>query len=150
VLIATLCGVPAVAVIDAGGAERFVKLKLAGPIVPAFAATVYGPPAVLFAVNVGAVATPLALVVTVAVPLPPANVPLAPFVAAVTVNVTETPLTPFPPLSATVACKEANAVLIATLCEPPLVAAMAAAAPALLVRENAAPVVTPLTVAFTV
>lgn len=115
VLIATLCGVPAEAVMDAGGAERFVKLKLAGPIVPALAATVYGPPEMLLEVNIGAVARPLASVVTIAEAPPPAKVPLAPLVAAVTVKVTETPLTPFPPLSFTVACKEANAVLIATL-----------------------------------
>jgi hypothetical protein len=53
--------------------------------------------------NVGAVATPLAPVVTVAEEALPVKDPLAPLAAAVAVNVTETPLTPFPPLSVTVA-----------------------------------------------
>jgi len=101
-------------------------------------------------VKVGAVALPLASVETVAVVAPPANVALAPFAAAVTVNVTETPLTPLPPLSTTVATREANAVLMATLCEAPLVAVMVAAAPALLVKVKAADVETPVTLAFTV
>lgn len=152
-LIGVLCPEPVVARMDAGGAERFVRLKFAGPIDPAFAATVYGTPAMLLAVNVGAVAIPFAPVVTIAVvpPLvPPVNVPLAPPVAAVTVNVTETPLTPLPPLSVTVACKAAKAVLMAALCDAPPVAAIAAAAPTLLVIENAAGVPAPVTVAFTV
>jgi hypothetical protein len=58
---------------------------------------------VLLAVNVGAVATPSAPVVTVAEEALPVKDPLAPLAAAVAVNVTETPLTPFPPLSVTVA-----------------------------------------------
>jgi hypothetical protein len=103
VLIVTLCPDPAVTVIEAGGALRFVREKFAGPIAPALAATVYGPPGVLLAVNVGAVATPLAPVVTVAEEALPVKDPLAPLAAAVAVNVTETPLTPFPPLSVTVA-----------------------------------------------
>lgn len=149
-LIETLCPDPVVAAMDAGGAERFVRLKFAGPIAPALAATVKGPPDVLLAVKVGAVATPFAAVVTVAEVTPPVKVPLAPPTAAVIVKVTDTPLTPLPPLSATVTCKVANAVFMATLCVAPPVAVMVAAAPALLVSENAAGVTTPTAVALTV
>jgi hypothetical protein len=105
---------PTNAVIDAAAPVRFVKLKLA-VTEPAFAVTVYGPPAVLLAVNVGAVATPLALVITVAVtPVPgAANVPLAPLDGAV--KVTDTPSNGFELLSFTVTESAVNAVLIATL-----------------------------------
>jgi hypothetical protein len=54
------------------------------------AITVYDP-AVVFAVNAGEVATPLELVVAVAVFVAPANVPLAPVAGAA--NVTAAPLT---------------------------------------------------------
>jgi len=82
---------------------------------------------VLLAVNVAAVATPLALVV--AVLTPPAKVPLAPLVGAA--NVTTTPLTGLFEESRTVACSAvANAVLMATLWGVPAVAAMLAGAPA--------------------
>jgi hypothetical protein len=113
---AMLWGVPAVAVTDAGGPDRFVRAKLTAESVPATAVTLYGPPAVLFAVNAGAVATPLVLVVAVAVSppfVPPANVPLGPLDGAV--NVTITPLNGRELLSFTVAWREANARLIATL-----------------------------------
>ncbi len=80
----------------------FVRLKFAEPLIPEVVAlTVYGPPAVVLAVNVDAVASPLELVVTthsLAEGLPPeqvANVPEAPEVGAV--NVTLTPGTPVPP-----------------------------------------------------
>jgi hypothetical protein len=75
-------------------------------------------PGVVFAVNTGEVATPLALVV--AVLTPPANVPLAP-VCAGAVKVTVTPLVGVPPV-VTVACSGVNAVLTATLCGVPPVA----------------------------
>jgi len=39
VLIAMLCGVPAVAVMEAAAPARFVRAKLAGPIAPAAAVT---------------------------------------------------------------------------------------------------------------
>ena len=39
VLIAVLCGVPEVAAMEAGGADRFVRLKFAGPIPVAVAVT---------------------------------------------------------------------------------------------------------------
>ena len=72
----------------------------------------------LLAVNDGAVATPLAFVVTVALAL---NVPPAPLAGAA--NITLAPLTGFPPLSFTVACRAvANAVPMVALCGVPAVA----------------------------
>jgi hypothetical protein len=97
-------------------------------IVPTFALTVY-PPVVPLAVNTGAVATPEALVVTIAVLDPPANVPLAPLAGAV--KVTVAPETAFPNASVTVAARlVAKAVWMAALCGVPAVAVIAAAAPA--------------------
>jgi hypothetical protein len=124
VLTVVLCGVPLVAVIEAGAPTVFVRLKLAVVDTPvADAVTVYGPPTVAFAVNVVEVATPLALVVAVVVFVPFAKVPLAPVMGAV--NVTVTPLTGVEPLSRTVATSgAANAVLTAALCGVPLVAAI--------------------------
>jgi len=105
----------------------------------------------LFAVKVGAEATPLALVVAVAVSppfVPPVKVPLAPVEGAV--NVTVVPLTRFPSTSFTVAVRLApKALLIVALCGVPEVAAMVAGAPALLVREKEAFVDTPVTEAVT-
>src|SRR5690348_14605777 len=108
-------------------AARFVNEKFAGVATPAtVAVTVYGPPAVLFAVKVAEVATPLAFVV--AVFAPPANVPLAPLPGAV--NVTTTPLTGLLPASLTVTCNgNANDVLTVALCGVPLVAVMLAGPP---------------------
>src|SRR4029077_20804965 len=92
------------------------------------AATLYEP-AVVFAVKAVAVATPLALVFTLTVLTPPANVPLAPLAGAV--NVTEAPETGLPPLSFTVACRAvANAALTVALCGVPAVAVMVAGTPA--------------------
>jgi hypothetical protein len=72
------------------------------------------------AVRVGAVATPLLLVVAVAVN-EPLKLALAPEPGAV--NVTVTPLTGLLDASRTVACRAvANAVLIAVLCGVPAVA----------------------------
>ena len=73
----------------AGAAARLVSEKFAEVAPVALATTLYGPPAVAFAVKIADVATPAALVV--AVFIPPANVPLAPLVGAV--NVSVTPLT---------------------------------------------------------
>jgi hypothetical protein len=103
---------------------------------------------VLFAVNVGAIAVPVASVVAVAVVLPPVNVPLAPLPGAV--NVTTTPLRALPPLSFTTAFKGAKAVLITTLCGVPDTGVTLAGAPARFVKEKLAAVATPDTVAFTV
>jgi len=85
VLTAALCGVPALLTMLASAPGVLVIEKLAGATPLTVAVTVYEP-AVVFAVNAGAVATPLALVVTVA--LAP-NVPEAPEPGAV--NVTLTP-----------------------------------------------------------
>src|SRR5215467_16383202 len=111
-----------------------VSEKLAGVETPETeAVTVYGPPAMLLAVKTGAVATPCALVV--AVLTPPAKLPLAPLEGAV--NVTVTPETALPPASFTVATRGAgNAVAIVVLWGVPLVAAMLAADPALLLNEK--------------
>ena len=100
------------------------------------------------AVRVGAVATPLLLVVAVAVN-EPLKLALAPEPGAV--NVTVTPLTGLFDASRTVACRAvANAVLIAVLCGVPAVALTVAAIPAVLVRLKLAGVATPLTDAVTV
>jgi hypothetical protein len=99
------------------------------------------------AVSVGAVATPLLLVVAVAV-ADPLNFALAPLLGAV--KVTVTPLTRFPPLSFTVACRAvANAVLMVMLCGVPALAVTLAGAPTLLVKLKLAAVPTPDTLAVT-
>src|ERR1700724_3561809 len=128
-----------------GGGAGFVNEKFADVAPVALATTLYGPPAVAFAVNVADVAPPLAFVV--AVFSPPAKVPLAPLVGAV--NVTTTPLTGLFPASVTVATKGApKAVLIAALCPDPLVTATLAAGPTLFVREKL-PEVAPVALATT-
>src|SRR5439155_13624171 len=88
VLTVALCGVPAVGMMLAGEPARLVSEKFAEVAPVALATTLYGPPAVAFAVNTADVATPL---VVVAAFTPPAKVPLAPLPGAV--NVTTTPLT---------------------------------------------------------
>jgi hypothetical protein len=146
VLIAVLCPDPLVTTTLAAGPTVFVSEKLAEVEPVALATTLYGPPAVAFAVNVAEVATPLAFVV--AVFTPPANVPLAPLVGAV--NVTNTPLTGLFPASVAVATKGAtNAVLIAVLCPDPLVTTTLAAGPTLFVSAKLAGVATPETEAAT-
>jgi len=81
-----------------------------------------------FAVNAGAVATPLAFVVTVAVVEPPANVPLAPLAGAV--NVTATPPSRLLLASFTVAASVvAKLVFTVALCGVPEVAVMLAGGP---------------------
>jgi hypothetical protein len=78
------------------------------------------------AVNAGAVATPLLLVVAVALATPAAKLPLGPLAGAV--NVTIAPLTGLLFASFTVACSAvANAVLTVALCGVPAVAVMLAA-----------------------
>jgi hypothetical protein len=77
------------------------------------------------AVKVDEVATPLALVVSVSVLVPPANVPLAP--VAGPVKTTNAPLTGDPPMLTVATKGAAKAVLRAALCGVPLVAAIASA-----------------------
>src|SRR5713226_3093111 len=121
----------------AGAPARLVREKFAEVAPVALATTLYGPPAVAFAVNVADVAIPLAFVV--AVFTPPANVPLAPLPGAV--KVTATPLTGLFPASVTVATKGApKAVLIAALCPEPLVTTTLAGAAARFVNEKFAEV----------
>lgn len=88
-MIRTVCGVPAVAVMDAGAAV-FVRLNAPTVPIPGTVAFTTNAPAEELAVNTGAVATPLALVFAVAVNDPPANVPVGPDVKGA-VNVTVTP-----------------------------------------------------------
>jgi len=131
VLTTALCGVPAVAAMLAAEPAVLVRLKLAGVVTPATVAITVKLPADAFAVNAGAVATPLALVTAVAVAEAP-NLPLAPLPGAV--NVTVTPLNGLLLASFTVACSAvAYTLLIAALCGVPAVAVMLAAEPPLLV-----------------
>ena len=74
------------------------------------------------AVNAVEVATPLALVVSVSVVVPFANVPLAPDGGAV--NVTVAPLVGDPPVVTVATSGAANAELTVALCPDPLVAAI--------------------------
>ena len=90
---------PVVTVMLAGIAVVLVRLKLAAVRLAAPAVTVKVP-SVLLAVSVGAVAMPLALVLTVAV-REPLNAALAPLDGVV--NVTLTPFTGLPLASFTVA-----------------------------------------------
>jgi hypothetical protein len=137
VLIVAFCPEPLVAVTFAAAPTVFVSEKSADVAPVALATTLYGPPAVAFAVNVADVATPLAFVV--AVFTPPANVPLAPLAGGV--NVTTTPLTGLFPESVTVATRgAANAVLIVAFCPEPLVTATFAAAPVKFVKAKFADV----------
>jgi hypothetical protein len=100
---------------------------------------------VLFAVNVGAVATPLLFVVTVA---EPPKVPLAPVPGAA--KVTLTPLTGLLLASFTVAFMAvANAAPMAALWGVPAVAATLDAGPGVFVRLKLAGVLTPTTLAAT-
>jgi hypothetical protein len=81
--------------------QAIVRVNTIGGIEPAMDAITVKEPFLLLAVSLGAVATPAALVVAVAVPPLPKVAP-APVVAlAWTVNVTSTPGTSFPNLSVT-------------------------------------------------
>ena len=116
------------AVIVAAAPALFVSEKFTVVSPVAAAVTVYGPPAVTFAVN-GAVATPDAFVATVIVTVLLLNTPDAPDPGAV--NVTFTPETGLPSESLTVACSGvANAAPTVALCGVPAVAVMVVAVPA--------------------
>jgi hypothetical protein len=145
-LIVALWPEPLVTVTFAAGPARLVREKFAEVAPVALATTLYGPPAVEFAVKAADVATPLAF--EVAVFVPPANVPLAPLPGGV--NVTSTPPTGLFPVSVTVATNgAANAALIAALCPEPLVTVTFAGGPARLANEKFAEVETPVTDAVT-
>src|SRR6266436_3477203 len=128
VLMAADCGVvPAFAVIVVGGAAVFVSEKFTVVRPVAAAVTVYGPPAVAFAVN-GADATPDAFVATVIVAVLLPNTPEAPAPGAV--NVTFTPETGLLPASFTVTASAfAKAVLIVADCGVPAVGVIVAGGP---------------------
>ena len=123
VLVLVDCGVPPVAVIDAGGGGVFVSANVADGDTPAtLAVTLYGPPATPLAVAVTLVC-PWALVTAGVV-----SVALAPVAGAE--NVTVTPLTGLLPASFTVTCSATpKAVLIRVDCGVPAVAAIDAAGP---------------------
>src|ERR1700732_2479849 len=123
----------------------FVSAKFAEVAPVALATTLYGPPAVAFAVKVVDVATPLPFVVAVVVAVPLANVPLAPLAGAVKVTITW--LTGLFRESFTVAWNAvAKGLLITALCGVPLVGAMLAGEPALTTMF----VLVPVIVAFAV
>src|SRR5260370_1034297 len=130
----------------ASALARLVREKFAEVAPVALATTLYGPPAVEFALIAAEVAAPLTLVV--AVFIPPANVPLAPLPGAV--NVTTTLFTGLFPASVTVAANgPENAVLTVVLCPDPLVTTTFAGGPTVLVREKFAGLATALTDAAT-
>src|SRR5579875_1580653 len=107
------------------GPGRLVSENVAGAAPSTLAVTVYDP-AVVLAVNAGAVARPPASVVTTAVVPPPANVPPGP--AAGAVKVTCAPPTGSPEPSVTRACRaDPNAVPTVVLWPPPALAATCAA-----------------------
>src|SRR5215472_6308295 len=147
VLIVALWPEPLVALTFAAAPAVFVSEKFTVVRPVAAAVTVYGPPAVAFAVN-GAEATPDAFVATVIVAVLLLKVPDAPDPGAV--NVTFTPLTGLPPLSFTVTASAlANAVLIVADCGVvPAFAVIVAGAPTVLVTEKFADVA-PLALATT-
>ena len=115
---------------------------------PAAAVTVYGPPAVAFAVN-GADATPDAFVATVIVAVLLPNTPDAPLPGAV--NVTFTPATGLFPASRTVTASAlAKAVLTTADCGVvPAFAVIDVADPVVFVSEKFT-VVSPVAAAVTV
>jgi hypothetical protein len=115
VLIFVVCGVvPAFAVIDPGAPTMLVSEKLTAVKPVAEAVTLYGPPAVAFAVN-DAEATPDAFVATTIVAVLLLNTPDAPDAGAV--NVTFTPETGLLPASFTVTARAfAKAVLTVADC----------------------------------
>jgi hypothetical protein len=107
----------------------FVSENTAGFGTPFTKADTVYDPWIPFAVYRGEVATPVALVIAVMVPWPPANTPLGPLAGAR--KVTVTPLTGFMFESVTVAANGATyCVLITALCGvPPLAFTVAGAAP---------------------
>jgi hypothetical protein len=130
-----------------GAAALFVSEKFTVVTPDAAAVTVYGPPAVAFAVN-GAAATPEAFVTTVIVVVLLENTPLAPDPGAV--NVTFTPDTGTLPASLTVTASAfANAVLTVVDCGVvPAFAVIVLGAAAVFVSEKFT-VVTPVAAAVT-
>ena len=141
-----LCGVPLTTVMNSV-TGLFVSAKVAVPETPvAVAVTVYVP-VVPLAVNAGAVAMPLEFVITTAVLLP-LKLPVAPDNGAV--NVTTTPLVATPPVVTVATNGAAKFMLITALCGVPLVAVMTSLTPDVFVRLKFATVDTPATVAVTV
>ncbi len=144
VLTVALCGVPSVAAMLEGGPAVLVRLKLAEIRIPDTLAVTEYVPTVLLAVKVGAAATPLLLVVLVAVRTDPGKVPLAPLEGAVKVTVAL--FTGLPAAFVTVTCRGVvNALLMLALCGVPSVAVTL---PVLLARAAAFRVTFPVPVAM--
>src|SRR5256884_184200 len=136
VLIVADCGVvPAFAVIVVAAPTVFVSEKFTGVNPVAAAVTVYGPPAVVFAVN-GADATPNAFVATVIVVVLLLNTPDAP--ALFSINATSTQISALPlPAAPPTASAFAKAVLIAADCGVvPAFAVIVEGAPVVFVSEK--------------
>jgi hypothetical protein len=129
-LTVALCGVPELAEMLAALPKTFVRLKLADADNPVtLALTVYEPVCEL-AASAGAMATPLALVVTVVV-ADPLKLAEAPLTGAV--KVTLRPLIGLLLASLTIACRAVLKVLeMLVLCGVPAVAAMLTGIPATL------------------
>ena len=139
---------PGLAIIVDGAPAEFVSEMFTEASPDDDAATAYGPPAVLFAVN-GAAAMPEPLVATVIVAVLFPNTPDAPLPGAV--NVTFTPDNGLLPASFTVTAKAfAKAVLIAALCGvvPGLAVIVPIALNEFVIEKDALPL-TPPTVATT-
>lgn len=149
VLIVADCGVvPALAVMEAAAPTLFVSEKFTVVRLAEVAVTVYGPPAVEFAV-IGADAMPEAFVATVMVAVVLLKIPDAPVAGAV--NVTDTPESGLFEASLIVTASAfAKAVATVAACGVvPAFAVMEAAAPAVFVSEKFT-VVRPADVAVTV
>jgi hypothetical protein len=125
VLMVASCSDPLVEVIDAGGPDVFVRLKLVVAVTPATEAVTVSAPSVPLAVNAVEVTMPLASVGSVSEFVPFANVPLAPVDGAV--KVTNAPLTGAPPIVTVATNGAANEVLTGVLCGAPLVVAISSA-----------------------
>src|SRR2546429_120673 len=143
-IVADCVVVPAFAVIVVAAPTVFVSEKFTGVNPVAAAVTVYGPPAVAFAVN-GAEATPNASVATVIVAVLLLNTPDSFFSGAV--NLPFPPDSPSRPSSFPVTASAfARAVLIAADCGVvPAFAVIVEGAPVVFVSEKLAGVATPTT-----
>ena len=134
VLMAVVCGVPLVAVIDAGLPALFVSANEARVETPETLAVAVKAPAVKFAVNAAEVACPFVPVETVELADPPK---LAPAPELGMEKVTLPPETGLPAESFTVATRAfPKAEPTVALCGVPLVATMDAGAAAVLVRAK--------------
>ena len=113
------CGVPPVAVMEAGVPAEFVSEKIAEVEIPDTAARMLYPPAVVLAVTATDVACPIEFVTAVVLNAPP-KLALAPVPGAV--NVTVTPWTGVPKESVTVAISRFVKAVLTVALWPPVAA----------------------------